>query len=248
MTLSGVPSAAASAGASGRVSDIPQLDSVSEGDITLSPSAATPLPSPHSAPDAGDGGGDGPRDAARDSGRRDGRGDAAGDGGRHCREDAAGDGDSTVANHSRVTSTASGLPPDYENVISVSVHRAGPGVRAWRTYSDVGDSAHDYSVVTERAGRLEGSVSADGDGAAHRGDQRPARKGAGRFFEERCRRGDVGLEREREIRQQGCHLVFAHERDSAPRFGRTREILLTRDLERESAVVAPESGLETGHM
>ena len=106
--------------AAGRVSDIPQLDSVSEGDITL-PAA--------------------PSDS--------------------------GGGDSTAVNHSRMTSEASAPPPDYENVISVSVHRGGPGVSAWRTYSDVGDSAHDYSVVTERAGRLDDSaITEDGPAAA----------------------------------------------------------------------------------
>ena len=136
-----------SAGGLGRVSDIPQLDSVSEGDITLpsSPAAAAAVAVTAAVTAAV---------ASSD------------DGG----------GDSTAANHSRMTSEASAPPPDYENVISVSVHRAGPGVRAWRTYSDVGDSAHDYSVVTERAGRgrldesavTEVTESADGGSAAPR--------------------------------------------------------------------------------
>ncbi|XP_037093792.1 uncharacterized protein LOC119113607 [Pollicipes pollicipes] len=67
-----------------------------------------------------------------------------------------------------MTSATSAPPPDYENVIAVNVHRADLGVRAWRAYSDVGDSAHNYSVVTERAGRLDDSATepADQEGPA----------------------------------------------------------------------------------
>lgn len=67
--------------------------------------------------------------------------------------------DSARANHSRAASS-SVAAPDYENMCPRNIHHGPLTVRAWKTYSDIGDSVHDMSIaLSSTYGRVNISQS-----------------------------------------------------------------------------------------